>query len=171
MGIDWRLTIGDSVRLGALLGVAFGAWNLAASWRDPLADDSVGALLTFYGPMFAAWGVAGFVATRRSGRIREGLKVGATVAFATFVVFALANLLRVNLFLDAIRDRADWRNVIERFHASGANSLRSFVNYDFVTGMPFKVLVASAIGAVTGSVGGLVAIVGRRALSAVSVSE
>jgi hypothetical protein len=61
--------------------------------------------------------------------------------------------------------------VIERFHASGANSLRSFVNYDFVTGMPFKVLVASAIGAVTGSVGGLVAIVGRRALSAVSVSE
>lgn len=49
--------------------------------------------------------------------------------------------------------------------------MRSFVNYDFVTGMPFKVLVASAIGAVTGSVGGLVAIVGRRALSAVSVSE
>ena len=112
MGIDWRLTIGDSVRLGALLGVAFGAWNLVASWRDQLADDSVGALLTFYGPMFAAWALPALSRRDGSGRILDGLKVGVTVAFATFVVFALANLLRVNLFLDAIRDRADWQNVI-----------------------------------------------------------
>lgn len=112
--------------------------------------------------MFMAWGLAGFAAARRSGRVVEAIKVGATVAFATFVVFDVANLVRVNLFLEAIRHRADWQNLVVRFHASGFESLRAFANYDYVTGAPLTILVASMIGASTGLIGGLSASVGRR---------
>ena len=42
--------------IGAVLGVIFGSWNLYETWATPLADDSLPALLAFYGPMFLAWG-------------------------------------------------------------------------------------------------------------------
>jgi hypothetical protein len=165
---QWLMSMGLSNRpsswliLGAVLGAAFGVWNLVATRLDPLADDTPVALLTFYGPMFTAWGLAGFAAARRSGRVIDAIKVGAAVAFVTFVVFAVANLVRVNLFLETIRQRADWQNMIVRFHASGFDSMRAFVNYDFVTGIPLKIVVASMIGAGTGFIGGFCAIVDRR---------
>ena len=43
----------------------------------------------------------------------------------------------------------------EGFKASGFRSLRAYANYRYVTGAPLKILVATMIGAVTGSVGGL----------------
>ena len=152
----------DGVVLGVLLGVAFGVWDIVATWLDPLADDTPGALLIFYGPMFAAWGFAGFMAARRSGRVMEGVKAGAMSALATFVVFYVANLVRVNLFLTAMRSRADWVNLMLRFHASGSESLRAFVNYDYVKGAPLKIGVASLIGAVSGMIGGLAASISHR---------
>jgi hypothetical protein len=42
------------------------------------------------------------------------------------------------------------------FQSSGFESLRLYVNYMNLVGTPFKILVASAIGAVTGLIGGLV---------------
>ena len=39
-------------RLGLIIGITFGAWNLLWTWLRPLADDSIPALLAFYGPMF-----------------------------------------------------------------------------------------------------------------------
>jgi hypothetical protein len=111
------LSIADSLVLGALLGAAFGVWNLVATWLDPLQDDTPIALLTFYVPMFAVWSFAGFMAAHRSGRVTESIKVEATGAFATFVVLYFANVVRVNLFLDAIHFRADWHNLVLRFHA------------------------------------------------------
>jgi hypothetical protein len=156
------LSLIDGVMLGFMLGAAFGVWNLVATRLDPLADDTPAALLTFYGPMFSAWGLAGFAAARRSGRFIDGVTAGATVSFVTFVVFAFANLVRVNLFLEEIVHRADWQNMVMRFHASGFDSLRAFVNYNFVTGFPFKIFVASLIGATVGSMGGLLATIWRR---------
>ena len=147
---------------GALLGVAFGAWNLVETWLDPLADDTIAALLLFYGPMFATWGVAGFVFSRRSGRVVDAITAGATIAFVSFAVFALANLIRVNLFLDSILNRADWQNMRMRFQASGFSSIRVFVAYNLVMDLPLKVSVASIIGAFAGSVGGLLATIHRR---------
>jgi hypothetical protein len=84
--------------LGVLVGAIFGGWDLIATRFEPLADDTPIALLKFYGPMFTIWGLAGFGAAWRVGRILDGVKAGATVAFATFLVFDVANLLRVNLF-------------------------------------------------------------------------
>lgn len=153
---------GRSVILGSILGAAFGTWNLIATRLDPLAEDTPIALLKFYGPMFALWAIAGFGAARRSGRLLDAIKVGATVAFATFVVYSLTQFVRVNLFLDTIRHRSDWQNLMAGFQNSGFDSLRWYVNYAGLTGAPFKILVASLIGGSTGLIGGLLAGLTRR---------
>jgi len=142
--------------LGIIVGMTFGAMNLLVTWLFPLADDTPGALLLFYGPMFVLWALAAFRATRRSGRFLSGVTTGMLVAFATFVVFDLMVILRVNLFLSDITGRADWRNMMWRFQASGFDSLRAFVNVDYIKGAPLKIGVASAIGAFMGVVGGIV---------------
>jgi hypothetical protein len=149
------------VHLGLLLGAGFGVWNLIATRRDPLAEDTAAALLVFYGPMFAIWGLAGWRAARRTGRLRDGVTVGATVAFVTFVVYDLTQFVRVNLFLDSITRRSDWQNLMASYPNSGFESLRWYVNYVGLTGAPFKILVASLIGAGTGLIGGLLRGLGR----------
>src|SRR5687768_3880489 len=96
------------VTLGVLLGVGFGIWNLLHSLLFPLAEDTIPALLMFYGPMFTAWGVAGFLAARRTGRVLDGMKAAVTVAVVTGIVFDVMVLLRVNIFLHTPTERLDW---------------------------------------------------------------
>jgi hypothetical protein len=151
------------VHLGLLLGVIFSLWNLTATRLNPLAEDTVAALLMFYGPMFTIWGLAAFAATRRTGRLVDGAKVGATIAFVTFVVFVVARIVGVNLFLEATSQRADWQNLMIRFRASGFESLRLYANYEYLTGAPLKILVASVIGLCMGLVGGVFGSLSRRA--------
>ena len=54
------------------------------------------------------------------------------VASATFCVFDLLNILRVNLFLSELAGRADWQSIMARFGASGFSSLRAFVTFDYI---------------------------------------
>jgi hypothetical protein len=144
-----------TIALGLVLGAGFGLWNLIASFVDPLADDTPSALLMFYGPMFTIWGLVGFGVARRTGRVLDAVKVGAMVAFVTFAVYTLAVFLRVNLLLDTLAQRPDWQHMVTvRFPTSGFKSLRAYVNYEGVSGAPFKLLVASIIGTVTGLIGG-----------------
>ena len=142
--------------LGASVGAVFGIWDLIATRLYPLAEDSPGALLLFYGPMFAIWAVAGFFTRRRTGRLLDAVRAGAFVALVTFVVFDIAVFVRVNLFLDVLTHRTDWQNIVARFQASGFHSLRAYANYEYVIGTPFKLLVSCLIGAVCGLTGGLV---------------
>ena len=114
----------------------------------------------------------GFGAARRTGRVSDAVRVGATVAFVTFVVYTLAVFLRVNLLLDTLSQRSDWQHMVTvRFPASGFRSLRAYVNYEGVTGAPFKLLVATIIGAVTGLVGGFVGKLGHRELERINNSN
>ncbi|HUP41382.1 MAG TPA: hypothetical protein VM115_14760 [Vicinamibacterales bacterium] len=138
-----------------LLGVVFGIWNLLSSLLDPLADDTIPALLIFYGPMFTAWGVAGFLASRRTARVVDGIKAAIIVALVTGIVFDVLLFLRVNLFLHTLTDRPDWQNLMAQFRASGDDSLRRFINYHYLTQAPVKILVGMTIGACTGILGGL----------------
>lgn len=156
------MSFADDLVLGVVVGIAFGIWNLIATYLDPLADDTPLALLIFYGPMFTAWGYAGFGAKQRSSRIVEAIVAGATVAFVTFVIFWIANLVRVNLFLETIRNRADWQNLVLRFQQSGFDSFRAFVNYEYLTGAPMKIFVPCVIGAIVGLIGGMCAVAMRR---------
>jgi len=142
--------------LGGVLGLLFGAWNTIAAQITPLADDTPAALLTFYGPMFTAWAIAGFLAVRRTGRLADGPRTGALVGFVTFLVLTAIVIARVNLFLDVTTQRPDWQNLMARYQTSGFGSLRRFANYVYITGAPFKLFVATAIGAVVGFAGGCV---------------
>jgi hypothetical protein len=150
-----RLRIpGEPLCVGVVVGILFGSWNVLYSWLYPLADDTPTALLAFYGPMFFVWAAAGYVATRRTGRVFTGVVTGAVVAFATFCVYDLLVVLRVNLFLTELTGRADWQNLMSQFMASGYESLRTFVNVENITGAPLKISVASVIGALMGLIGG-----------------
>ena len=145
----------SQLRLGLSLGVVFGLWNLIATRLDPLAEDTLVALLVFYGPMFAVWGFAGFRAFRRSGHLVDAVTAGGTVAFITFMVFVAARLITLNVSLDITSQRLDWQNLVLRYQASGFQSLRAYANYEYITGAPLKILVATTIGAGMGFVGGL----------------
>jgi hypothetical protein len=160
--VKQAISLVDGVTLGLLLGLAFGLWNLFETWINPLAEDTPVALLTFYVPMFAAWAVAAFNVAWRSGRVTHAIRMGVIVALATFVVFYVANILRVNLFLETIRIRSDWYGLLLRFDRSGFGSFRAFVNYEYITGVPFGIGVVSGIGAAMGSAGGIAAHISGR---------
>ena len=141
---------------GVVLGLVFGVVDLLFTWVAPLSDDSIPALLGFYGPMFFSWAFVSFRSVRRSGRLSKGVTTGFVVAFGTFCVFYVLNLLRVNLFFAELTGRADWQYMIQRFRASESDSLRVFVNMEYLKGAPFKIGVASVLGAVMGLVGGTI---------------
>lgn len=141
--------------LGLIVGLVFGFVNLLFTWLYPLADDTPGALLRFYGPMFFVWALASFRAARRTGRLLSGVTTGLTIAFATFCAYDLLILVRVNVFLNELTARADWQNLMMRFRASDFDSLRLFVNFDYLTGAPLKLGVSCAIGAAVGTIGGM----------------
>ena len=149
-----RRLVNSPLFSGLIVGLVFGSANLVFAWLYPLEDDTAGALLRFYGPMFCIWILASFQASRRSGRLLSGMTTGAIVAFTTFAVFDLLVLLRVNLLLNELTGRADWQNMMLRYHNSGGNSLRVFVNVDYIKGLPIKTGAASVIGGLMGVIGG-----------------
>lgn len=154
--MSMRRLVETPLLLGMLIGLVFGAVNLLLTWLYPVADDSVAALLRFYGPMFFLWAFASFRAARNDGRLSTGITTGLLVAFATFCVYDLLVQLRVNLFLNELTARADWQELMRRYRASEFGSLRVFVNLDYLEGAPLKIGVASAIGAFMGMIGGSV---------------
>jgi hypothetical protein len=149
--------------VGLLLGLGFGLWNLVWTGLYPLAEDTVGALLAFYGPMFAAWAATSFFTSRRTGGLAEGIKAGVVVAFVTFCVLDLLVIVRANLFLQELSGRSDWRALMANFPASGFEGLRSYINYHYVSQAPLKIMVASLIGLGMGVVGGGLGCLTRRA--------
>jgi hypothetical protein len=118
--------------VGCVLGLVFGIVDLVFTWVEPLSDDSIPALLRFYGPMFLSWAFVSFRAVRRSGRLSTGVATGFVVAFGTFCVFYVVNLLRVNLFLAELIGREDWQSMTQRFRVSEVDSLRVFVNVEYL---------------------------------------
>jgi hypothetical protein len=150
-----RRIIDHPLRLGLIVGLVFGSVNLVLAWLKPLADDTPGALLRFYGPMFFIWGLASFRQARSRRQVLSSVTTGVIVAFATFCVLDALVLLRVNLFLNELTGREDWQNMMSRFHDSGGDSLGWFVNMDYIKGLPVKTSVAAAIGGVMGTIGGI----------------
>jgi uncharacterized membrane protein (UPF0136 family) len=157
---DWKY-LKSALRVGLLLGLIFGLVNLAFSWLYPLEDDTIGVLLRFYGPMFLAWAFASFRAARRDGKLLSGVATGLIVAFATFCVFDVLNFVRINVFLYELTGRADWQNMMARFRASDYDSLRTFVTLEAIKATPLLIGVGSVIGAVMGTVGGLLGCLSR----------
>jgi hypothetical protein len=148
------LSFASPVAIGLALGTVIGVLNLADTAIEPLADDTPGGMLLFISPLLLAWFVVGFGAARRSGQFRDAVKAGIPAAAATMVVFHLAGIVRVNMFLDMIRHRDDWQNLLVRFNRSGFHSLRAYANYEYVRVAPLVVLAGTLAGVVTSAAGG-----------------
>jgi len=151
--------------VGLWLGLAFGSWNLLWTWLYPLAEDTEGALLAFYGPVFIAWAITAFVDARRTGRIRDGVGAAVVAACVTFCVLDLLVMVRVNLFLNALTARTDWQALLSRFPASGFATLRGYINYHYLSEAPFKIVVASTIGLGMGLTGAGLGYAVRKAIN------
>ena len=133
----------------------FGAWNVIVSVLAPRMDDTPLALLSFYGPMFVAWGYAGHAAYRRTQRLGRSVSAGAIAGLMTFIVLTTVVIARVNVALSVVSERPDWRNMVAGYPQSGFDSFRAYANYIYIVGAPFKIAVAATIGAACGFIGGM----------------
>lgn len=152
----------DGLPLGLMLGAAFGVWNVLYTWLAPMADDTPLALLTFYGSMFVVWAGAALRTFRRTGQLREAIKTGATIGCVTFVVFNLTILIRGNVFLETLSQRLDWQGLLVNYRRSGFDSLRTYMNYVYVSGMPIVAFIGAVLGSASGLIGGLAGTLGRQ---------
>ena len=148
-GLHW-----NSLSLGLVIGLVFGLVDLLLTWLRPLEADTGWVLLRFYGPMFLLWIFISFRAARESGRLSSGVVAGIAVAFGTFCVFVLLNVVRVNLLFDQLTSSPDWQNMMMRFRTSGSESQRLFVNLDYIKGTPFKIGFFTTLGGALGILGG-----------------
>jgi hypothetical protein len=141
------------VAWGLAIGLAVGSAQLLDTAIQPLADDSAGSMIGVVSALMFLWIVASAAAGRRSDRFRDTVAAGLLVGLATMAIVQLAALVRVNVFLEQIRFREDWVNLVSRFHASGFQSLRVYANYEYVRQSP----ILLALGAVAGGFCGVVA--------------
>jgi hypothetical protein len=147
--------------VGLAIGAALGVMNLVGTARQPLADDDGGAMLVWLVAVLTLWSAAAVAVTWRTRRVADAVKVGAFVGVVTILVFHAAAIVRVNMFLDAIRYRDDWQNLVGRYHQSGFHSLRAYANYEYVTLTPMMIALGAVAGSISGMVGGLVNVVRR----------
>jgi hypothetical protein len=143
------------VVFGLTLGTLLGAFILVNTVISPLADDTALGVGTMFGAVFLLMALPGFAARRRGGHVGDAIKAGAIAGAITFALFLVFGILRVNLFLDVIRDRSDWQNLVADFGRSGFQSLRAYANYVYAQEIfifPFIGVVGGAIG---GAIGGL----------------
>jgi hypothetical protein len=161
-GFVWQATW-LPVTIGLLLGAGLGVLNLFETARHPLEEDDAGALLLWVIAVSGVWSAAAGVATWRTHRFAEAIRVGTIVGAMTILALHVSSIVRVNLFLDLIRDRGDWQNLIVRFNGSGFRSLRTYANYEYVKMTPFVILLGALLGSISGALGGAVMLVKGRA--------
>ena len=145
------------VVFGAVLGTLLGGWILVSTLVAPLAEDTPVIVATMFGAVFLALGVPGFAARRRGGRFVDALEAGAIAGTVAFALFLLLGILRVNLFLDIIRDRSDWANLVADYARSDFQSLRGYANFVYAKQILVLPVVGVVAGAISGSLGGLLA--------------
>jgi hypothetical protein len=87
--------------------------------------------------------------------VANAVRAGVILGVATLRVFPVAAIVRVNLFLDVIRYRNDWQNLVGRYQQSGFQSLRTYANYEYIRGTPTIIALGAIAGSLSGAIGGL----------------
>lgn len=161
---DWRRFVVSlsPLTVGLVFGGVLAVANLVDTAIEPLADDSAPRVLSMALLVLASWVALTFLVARRVASLRQAVMAGVFICVGTLVMFALGNTIRVNLFLDQIQYRDDWRNLMARFRESDYTSLRAFVNHDYLRPMLGTIVVGGAIGALIGAGAGLVEKLTRR---------
>ena len=93
---------------------------------------------------------------RRTLRFLDAVTSGLLAGMASMAVLHIAAIVRVDVFLEQIRDREDWVNLISRFHASGFQSLRTYANYEYVRQFPILLMLGAVVGGFCGTLGGAI---------------
>jgi hypothetical protein len=140
---------------GVLIGVMLGTWQLVGTAAEPLAEDTPGVMIGIVGTMLVSWTLASMAAALPSRRFTHALVAGIIAGVATMAVIDVTSILRVNLFLDEIRHRDDWVNLMARFDASGVQSLRAYANWEYVRSTPIVLAFGAVAGGVCGAVAGV----------------
>ncbi|HZP48642.1 MAG TPA: permease prefix domain 2-containing transporter [Vicinamibacterales bacterium] len=156
LGIAWR-SARTPLALGALCGAALGAWILVDTVRQPLSDDDALGIVVAFAAMLAVWAAMAAAVAWPTRRLGHGVAAGLLVGAATLLVLHVAAIARVVMFVDTIRARDDWQNLLVRYHRSGFATLRAYAVYEYVRQTPLILAIGAVGGALSGAVGGLVA--------------
>jgi hypothetical protein len=146
---------------GLMIGTVLGTFQLVNTAIEPLADDDAVSMCGGLVVILLLWTLASVTAGLPARSFKQSMIAGALAGVGTMFVFDITSILRVNLFLDQIRYRDDWINLIDRFEASGFQSLRAYANWEYLPGAP----VIVGLGAVAGGACGIVAGVVNRILT------
>jgi hypothetical protein len=141
---------------GLAIGVLLGTLQLIDTAFEPLSDDSAGIMMGILATLLMLWTLASVAAGLPSRRFRHALVAGVLAGIATMAVIDLTSILRVNIFLDQIRYRDDWINLVARFEASGSQSLRAYANWEYVRGTPFVLGLGAIAGGISGAIAGVI---------------
>jgi hypothetical protein len=160
--VGQALSLIDGVAFGIAIGTLLGAWILVDTVVSPLADDTALGVGGMFGGVFLLLGIPGFLARSRGGHFADAIRAGAIAGAITFALFLLVGILRVNLFLDTIRDRSDWQNLVADFGRSGFQSLRAYANYVYAKQIVVIPAIGTIAGVISGAIGGLLGGLGRR---------
>ena len=150
------LSFMSPVAWGLSIGLAAGSLQLLDTAIAPLREDTPGVMLVIVGALMLFWIATSAVAERSSGSFRDAVVAGVVIGAATMAVLHVSAIVRVNVFLDQIRDRDDWVNLLSRFHASGYQSLRVYANYEYLRLSPLLLALGGVAGGFCGTVGGLI---------------
>lgn len=113
-------------------------------------------MAAWFGTLLLLWIAIGFGAARRSRTFRGAVLAGVLAGLATMFVLDVAAIVRANVFLDQIRHRSDWQNLLARYYASGFRDLRLYATYEYLTISPILLALGAGAGALSGALGGAV---------------
>src|SRR5215510_6989269 len=118
------------------------------------SDDEAGPLILAVNlATFLYYGAAGFWCARRSGRSRDGIRIGALTALVgmglVIGIFAAVD----NIFLDTVSREVDKIRGFQ-LHSDYA-SMRAYINWSLLTGALFVLPALAMIGAALGGIGGV----------------
>jgi hypothetical protein len=137
------------VAWGVAIGLTYGVLLLVDTAIEPLGDDSGGGMILVVAVLMPLAGA-------RSPRFADAVVSGIVVGIATMAIVHLAAIVRVNLFLDEIRQRGDWISLVSRFNASGFHSLRVYASYEYLRQAPLVLALGAAAGGVCGAIAGAI---------------
>lgn len=141
---------------GLAIGVALGTFQLVDTAIEPLADDDPRSMIGMLAAVLMLWTFASVAAGLPSRRFKQSVVAGVLAGIATMAVFDVTSILRVNVFLNEIRHREDWINLVARFEASGVQSLRAYANWEYIRGTPMVLGLGAIAGGLCGALAGLI---------------
>jgi hypothetical protein len=150
------LSFVSPIAWGLAVGVALGTLQLVTTARAPLADDDARGMMVMASVILLLWTSISVATSFPTRRFRDAVVAGMLAGLATMAVFDATSILRVNVFLDQIRYRDDWVNLVARFDASNAPNLRAYANWEYVRDTPFVLAIGVIAGALCGALAGVI---------------